>query len=89
LNVEFKEINVVDRRRNNKNCLSDNADAKRKAEYIIRVKEQQKKQLTAKEHVDILLRLKIRVLLFSSVDIAAVGATLSSPHLDFAILNIL
>jgi hypothetical protein len=64
LNVEFKAINVADHRKNNKNCLSDNADAKRKAEYIICGQEQTKKQPTAKEHVEILLRFKIRVFLF-------------------------
>jgi hypothetical protein len=42
LNVEFKEINVVDHRRNNKDCLSDNADANREAEYIICGQEQTK-----------------------------------------------
>jgi hypothetical protein len=48
---------------------------------------QQKKQPTAREHVEILLRFKIRVFLFSSI--AVVVATLSSARFDFAILNIL
>jgi hypothetical protein len=89
LNVEFKEINVADHRSNNKNCLSDIDvfDAKRKAEYIMYGQKQQKKQPTAKEHVEILLRFKIRLFLFSSVPI--VGATLSSARLDFAIIKIL
>jgi hypothetical protein len=47
---------------------------------------QQKKQPTAKEHVEILLRFKIRFFLFSSMNV--VGATLSSARLDFAIIKI-
>ena len=73
LNVEFKDINVPDHRLNNKDCLSDNADAKRKAEYIICGQEQKIKQPTAKEHVEIFLRFKIRFFLFSSVDVVVVG----------------
>ena len=40
LNVEFKEINVFDHRKNDENCVSDNAvlDAKRKTAYIINVR---------------------------------------------------
>jgi hypothetical protein len=89
LNVEFKEIGVFDHRKNNKNCLSDNDlfDAESKAAYIPYGHEQQKKQPTAKEHVEILLRFKIRVFLFSSI--AIVGATLSSACLDFATIKIL
>jgi hypothetical protein len=48
---------------------------------------QQKKQPTAKEHVEILLRFKIRVFLFSSI--AVVVATPSSARFDFAIIKIL
>jgi hypothetical protein len=61
LNVEFKDPNVFDNRLNNKNCLSDNdvLDAKRKATYIMYGQKQQKKQSTAKEHVEILLRFKV------------------------------
>jgi hypothetical protein len=89
LNVEFKEINVFDHRLSNKNCLSDNnvLDAKYKAVYIVYGQKQQKKQPTAKEHVEILLRFKTRVFLFSSMDV--VGATLSSARFDFAIIKIL
>jgi hypothetical protein len=87
LNVEFKQTNVFDQRLNNKNCLSDNGDAKRKAAYIMYGQKQQKKQPTAKEHVEICLRFKIRVFLFSSI--AVVGATLSSSRFDFAIIKIL
>jgi hypothetical protein len=50
---------------------------------------QQKKQPTAKEHVEILLIFKIRVFLFSSTDVAVVETTVSSTRFDFAILNIL
>ncbi|CAB3993201.1 Hypothetical predicted protein, partial [Paramuricea clavata] len=91
LNVEFKDPNVFDNRLNNKNCLSDNdvLDAKRKATYIMYRQKQQKKQPTAKEHVEILLRFKIRVFLFSSTDVAVVETTVSSTRFDFAILNIL
>jgi hypothetical protein len=93
LNVEFKEVNVLDHRKNNKNCLSDNADgdAKRKAEYIMTGHTQQKKQPTAKEHVELMLfRFKIRVFIFSSIDVVAVvGTSLSSSRFDFAILKIL
>jgi hypothetical protein len=80
LNVEFKEPNVLDHKSNNKNSLSDNSvsDAKCKFAYIIYGQKQQKKQPTAKEHVEILLRFKIRVFLFSSVDVAVVETTLSS-----------
>jgi hypothetical protein len=89
LNVEFKQANAFDHSLNNKNCLSENdvLDAKRKAEYIMYGQKQQKKQPTAKEHVEILLRFKIRVFLFSSL--AVVAATLSSARLDFAIIKIL
>ena len=89
LNVEFKDINVADHRLNDKNCPPDNdaLDAKRKAVYIVYGQKQQKKQPTAKEHVEILLRFKIRVFLFSSI--AVVGATLSSARFDFAIIQIL
>ncbi|CAB3989560.1 Hypothetical predicted protein, partial [Paramuricea clavata] len=60
LNVEFKDISVPDHRLNDKNCLSDNnvLDAKRKASYVMYGQEQQKKQPTAKEHVEILLIFK-------------------------------
>jgi hypothetical protein len=89
LNVEFKEINVLDHRKNDKNCVSDNdfLDAKRKTEYIMCVQKQQKKHPTAKEHVEILLRFNIRVFLFLSI--AVVGATLLSARFDFAIIKIL
>jgi hypothetical protein len=50
---------------------------------------QQKKQPTAKEDVEILLRFKIRVFPFSSIDVAVFGTTLLSSRLDFAILKIL
>jgi hypothetical protein len=56
LNVEFKEATVPDHRGNNKTCLSDNGvlgATKRKAEYIMDGQKQQKKQPTAKEHVEI------------------------------------
>jgi hypothetical protein len=91
LNVEFKEANVHIHRLNNKSCLSDNSvsDVKCKAEYIMYGHKQQKKQPTASEHVEILLRFTIRVFLFSSIDFAVVGATLLFPRFDFAILNIL
>jgi hypothetical protein len=89
LNVEFTDINIIVHRLNNKNCLSDNADAKRKAEHKICGKEEKIKQPTAKEHVEILLRFKILVFLFSSIDVAVVETTLSSSRFDFAILNIL
>ena len=45
---------------------------------------QQKKQPTAKAHVEICLRFKIRVFLLSSID----GTTLSSSHFDFAIIKV-
>jgi hypothetical protein len=51
--------------------------------------QQMKKQPTAKEHVEIFLRFKTRVFLFSSIDVAVVATTLSSSRFDFAILNIL
>jgi hypothetical protein len=87
LNVEFNDINVADHSLNNKNCLSGNdvLDGKRKAEYIMYGQKQQKTQPTAKEHVEILLRLKVRVFLFSSI--AVVGTTLSSSPFDFAIIK--
>jgi hypothetical protein len=50
---------------------------------------QQKKQPTANDNVEILLRFKIRVFLFSSIDVPVAGATLLSPRFDFAILKIL
>ena len=80
---------MPDHKLNNKNCLSDNADAKRKAEHIMYGHEQQEKQPTAQEHVEILLKFKIRVFLFSFTDAAVVTTTLSSSRFDFAILNIL
>jgi hypothetical protein len=89
LNVEFKDISVPYHRLNDKNCLSDNdfLGAKRKALYVMYGQKQQKKQLTAKEHVEILLRFKVRVFLFSSI--AIVVATLSSSCFDLAIIKIL
>jgi hypothetical protein len=80
---------VADQGANNKNFLSDNdvLDAKSKVVYIVYGQKQQKKQPTAKEHVEILLRFKIRVFLFSSI--AVVGTTLSSSRFDLAIIKIL
>jgi hypothetical protein len=91
LNVEFKEANVLDQRLNNKNCLSDNdvLNAKHEAAYIMYGQKQQQKQPTASEHVEIFLKFKIRVFLFSSTDVAVVEITLPSSRFDFAILNIL
>ena len=89
VNVEFKEANVLNHRLNDKNCSSDNdvLDARLKASYVMYGQEQQKKQPTAKEHVEILLRFKVRVFLFSSI--AIVVATLSSSCFDLAIIKIL
>jgi hypothetical protein len=76
-------------RLNDENCPSDNDSLgdKRKASYVMYGQKQQKKQPTAKEHVEILLRFKVRVFLFSSI--AVVGATLSSSRFDLAIIKIL
>jgi hypothetical protein len=48
---------------------------------------QQKKQPTAKEDVEILLRFNIRVFPFLSINVPAVGTTLLSSRLDFAIIK--
>ena len=50
----------------------------RKAENMICGQQQMKKQPTAKEHVEIFLRFKTPVFLFSSIDVAVVATTLSS-----------
>ena len=67
-------------------CLHD---ARCTPEYIMNGHKQQKKQPTANDNVEILLRFKIRVFLFSSIDVPVAGATLLSPRFDFAILKIL
>ena len=65
------------------------SDARCTPEYIMNGHKQQKKQPTAKDNVEILLRFKIRVFLFSSIDVPVAGATLLFPRFDFVILKIL
>ena len=81
---------MLDQMLNNKNCLPNNGDSdvKRKTEYIISGQEQTKKQPTAKEQVEILLRFLTRVFLLLFTEVAKLGTTLSSLRFDFAIENI-
>jgi hypothetical protein len=61
-------------------------DAKRETENITSGIEHTKKQATAKEHVDIFLKLNLLLLL--SLSLAIVGLTLTLPF-DLAMMNML
>jgi hypothetical protein len=86
LNVEFMATSVPDHNLNNITCLSceEVFDTKRETQNMTFGKEQTKKQATAKEHVDMFL--KLNLLLFLSLSFALVGVTFSSQHFDMNML---
>jgi hypothetical protein len=92
-NVELIDTNVFAHRPINRSSSSYDCapDTERKAEYPMCGQEQKKKQETAKEHVEIFLRLIIRFLFFPplSLGVPVLGAIRLSVRFDFAMTNIL